>query len=70
MDGPQVVQQGGFGAVGEEWQVTSVADFSGDGRDDIMWEREDGVLWLWRMDGIAIAGQGLGGVRPEGWALV
>src|SRR4051794_23294148 len=35
---------------GWERQAASLAHVGGDRRDDILWEWEDSVLWLWQMD--------------------
>ncbi len=38
-------------AVGSDWQVGGVADFSGDGRADILWHNDNGTNSLWLMNG-------------------
>ncbi|HYC95243.1 MAG TPA: FG-GAP-like repeat-containing protein, partial [Sphingomicrobium sp.] len=43
----------GFSQVEAAWQVVSLADFNGDGRDDILWQHDTGILtnWLGQSDG-------------------
>jgi hypothetical protein len=35
------------------WHIMQIGDFNGDGRDDILWQKEDGTLmnWLGQVDG-------------------
>jgi hypothetical protein len=39
--------------VSSEWNVAGIGDFNGDGRDDILWRHDNGVLtnWLGDADG-------------------
>ena len=39
--------------VGLDWQVAGVGDYDGDGRDDVLWRRDNGALaeWLGQADG-------------------
>ena len=43
------------------WRVVGAADFNGDGRTDILWQRADGWLAIWLMNGASL----LQGVNPE-----
>jgi hypothetical protein len=36
-----------YNSVGNDWQVVGVGDFNGDGRDDILWRRSDGIISDW-----------------------
>ena len=40
-------------AVGGDWHVSSVGDYNGDGRDDILWRHDTGTVtdWLGQTDG-------------------
>ena len=61
MDGPNIIG-GGFvncGAlVSTDWSVAGVADFSGDGKADILWRNVDGRIAEWTMNGLTVAGGG------------
>jgi hypothetical protein len=35
-----------------DWKVFGLADFNGDGKTDILFQRDDGSLQVWMMDGI------------------
>ena len=52
----QVVTLGG-NAVSPDasWQIAQIADFSGDGKSDILWRNTSGVLDEWAMNGAQIA---------------
>ena len=52
----QVVTLGG-NAVSPDasWQIAQIADFSGDGKSDILWRNTSGVLDEWTMNGAQIA---------------
>jgi hypothetical protein len=47
------------GSMGAEWHVVAVADFNGDGRDDIAWHKV-GHIGLWLMIGGTLANNGAG----------
>jgi WD40 repeat protein len=38
-----------------DWHVDDVADFSGDGKADILWRNDNGTVAIWQMDGTQIA---------------
>jgi hypothetical protein len=50
LGGPLVAQ------VATWWRVEAVADFSNDGKADILWRYIDGTTGAWIMNGAAIAG--------------
>ena len=42
------------GPVGRTWKVAAIADFDGDGADDLLWRQtKSGEVILWRMEGLA-----------------
>ena len=61
-----------IGVVGPEWQIVDTADFTGDGKADILW-RNDGndLIHLWNSTpgaGVSFTGQDIGVVGPE-WRI-
>ena len=36
------------------WRVGEVADFNSDGKLDILWQSQEGLLYLWRLDGRSV----------------
>lgn len=41
------------------WTVGEAADFTGDGKPDILWESKEGLLYLWHLDGLQQTGGAL-----------
>ena len=37
------------------WNVAAIADFDGDGRDDILLRHDDGTLARWTTDGVIVS---------------
>jgi hypothetical protein len=53
------------GAAGLAWEVSAVADFTGDGKADVRWrEIPSGSSYLWEMDGASVGG-GSGFTAPQ-----
>ncbi len=48
-DGAQAVP-----APGADWHIAGTADFDGDGKNDILWRTDSGMLAIWEMDGTRI----------------
>jgi hypothetical protein len=42
-----------------KWTVGEVADFNSDGKPDILWQSEQGLLYLWHLDGNVVKGTSL-----------
>ncbi|KJU84819.1 hypothetical protein MBAV_002984 [Candidatus Magnetobacterium bavaricum] len=60
MDGVKIVG-GGLVSHGlpNVWQILAVADYNGDGKNDIFWKNTDnGDVYAWFMDGVAISDKG------------
>lgn len=49
------------------WRAKFLADFDGDGKDDILWEKADGTTAIWLMNGTAYAGGGVILGPGTGW---
>jgi uncharacterized repeat protein (TIGR03803 family) len=73
MDGERVVGGGPtqpFAEVDPAWQIVATGDYTGDGRDDILWRDAAGTVSMWFMDGRqAIGGGEVGRVDPV-WQIV
>lgn len=42
------------GAPGSDWHIHAIGDYDGDGRDDILWRTDSGLLAIWKMNGFQI----------------
>jgi uncharacterized repeat protein (TIGR01451 family) len=62
MDGRSVVGATYLDPISTDWQIQAIADFSGDGKADILWRNlnpaapDAGKLYLWLMDGPKVIG--------------
>lgn len=45
----------------QDWKVSGTGDFNNDGHGDLFWQRDDGLLNLWQMEGTAILTKGVTG---------
>jgi hypothetical protein len=49
----------------------ATGDFDGNGKDDILWQGNDGTPAMWLMNGMSIANQSLIGFNPGAdWHIV
>jgi streptogramin lyase len=69
MNGAQVSQSGGFGAVPTNWQIVGQRDFNGDGKHDLLWrDSTSGTVALWLMNGLQVGQTGSLGAVPTSWS--
>jgi hypothetical protein len=56
MNGSSVIGSG-YTAAGADnsWTIQGVGDFGGDGKSDLLWRHTGGALYIWQMDGTAVA---------------
>lgn len=62
----------GGAAVATEWRVAGAADYSGDGRPDILWRHVDGRAVVWVMNGIvrtSVVFLNDGGAVDPAWSI-
>ena len=59
-----------IGGVGATWHVADVGDYNGDGKDDIFWRRDDGLLAVWNMNGFATLSTGTTGSIGSDWHVI
>ncbi len=52
------------------FEAFAVADYSGDDKADILWQRPDGTLLLWEMDGTALRFAESVATPAAGWTLI
>jgi hypothetical protein len=58
---------------GSSWQIKGMADFNQDGRQDLLWQHNDGYLAVWYMDGATMLGfvfLNPAQVPPNTWQIV
>jgi phosphodiesterase/alkaline phosphatase D-like protein/predicted nucleic acid-binding Zn ribbon protein len=46
------------------WQVAGTADFSGDGKADILWRKDSGATDVWQMNGSYVVSSNLTSIQP------
>ena len=39
--------------IANDWMISGVADFTGDGKSDILWRHSNGTTGYWQMNGAA-----------------
>jgi FG-GAP-like repeat len=70
MNGATVVSSTATSTPGldSSWQVAGTADFSGDGKADILWRKDTGATDVWTMSGATVVSSNLTSVQPfAGW---
>ncbi|MDI3282753.1 VCBS repeat-containing protein [Polyangium sp. 15x6] len=75
MNGATVLARGPalYGPIGDEWSVSTTADFNGDGMSDIVWgDATNDRMAIWLMNGTALLARGPSVSGPLGidWTLV
>jgi len=55
---------------GPQWNEMAIGNFSGAGRNDILWQANDGALAVWQMDGTQIAAGAQIGNLGTAWHVV
>jgi Domain of unknown function (DUF4347)/FG-GAP-like repeat/FG-GAP repeat len=40
------------------WKIAGTGDYSGDSKADILWRNDNGLTYLWKMDGLSVIGEG------------
>jgi uncharacterized repeat protein (TIGR03803 family) len=70
MNGGQVLQSGGFGAVPTTWSIVGQRDFNGDGKHDLLWrDANTGSVAIWLLSGLQISQTGGLGAVPSNWTV-
>ena len=61
MDGTQIkaadytkIGSSNVGTPGPDWHIAGTGDFDGDGKGDLLWRTDSGILAIWEMDGTQI----------------
>jgi len=60
MNGQSAIGSGfaGYGGAPASWHIRGAADFSGDGKADLLWQSDTGQAYIWNMDGLSATGGG------------
>ncbi len=69
MNGDVALASSMIGAAPLDWSIAQIGDFSGDGKDDIVWRHTDGTLALCVMNGFSVTSTSIIGVVPTEWEL-
>jgi hypothetical protein len=72
MDGKAIASEGIVRRISSDWQVETVADFSGDDKADILLRNSNAspnILYLYQMNGKAIASEGIVRRIDPDWEL-
>jgi len=73
MNGTSVVGNGSVTTVAPElgWAIADTGDYNGDGRSDILWRHDSGVILHYEMNGLAVVGVSpLAAVADPNWQIV
>ena len=52
------------------WDIAGTGDFSGDGKEDILFRRSDGTVATWHLNGGAVTSTHTFSLAPTDWHLV
>jgi hypothetical protein len=70
MSAQNIVQAGGFGVVGNSWQIVGQRDFNNDGKYDWLWrESGTGTVAVWLLEGLSILQSGTLGAVSTNWLV-
>ena len=69
MNGGQILQSGGFGAVAAIWSIVGQRDFDGDGNYDLLWRDTGGNTAIWFLNGTQVSSTGGVGNIPTSWTV-
>ena len=66
-----ILDAGSPGSAGTEWAIEGLADFNGDGKDDILWRHTStGQVVIWFMNGLTVQSSDSPGTEPDlGWQI-
>jgi FG-GAP repeat protein len=67
----QIAQRVLLGEVPFEFQIVGLADFNGDGKQDILWRSiSSGNVYVWGMNGLSVGTQWYAGTSALPWVIV
>ncbi len=69
MNGGQILQSGGLGAVPTAWSIIGQSDFNGDEKYDLLWRDTSGNTAIWLLNGLQISQTGGLGNIPMSWSV-
>jgi hypothetical protein len=70
MNGTQIAASNPVGSPGASWHVTSIGDYNGDGKSDILMQNSaTGGIWQWLMNGNQIVGTNSVGNPGTNWTV-
>ena len=69
MNGTQVANNAGLGAVPMIWSIVGQHDFDGDGKRDLLWRDTSGNTAIWFMNGASVAASVPVGNIPATWTV-
>ena len=68
MNGAVITSNSVMGSITSDWKITDGAgDYNGDGKSDIFWQNDNGVLVSWLMDGATTSASAYVGALSGDW---
>jgi hypothetical protein len=64
MNGTNVLASDSIGNPGPSWHAIATGDFNDDGHADILWQKSDGSVAIWEMNGTTPIAQAVVGPNP------